>query len=475
MLGIITNKSSSNSVVYLDSNLIKYIDPTTTLETSVEIPAKNLIDLLGDNALVIKQEFVIKSKTLTDLLYYLGINQGSNESFRLIQITPTNQLITTTSSNNKTFEVFFGNASGYTSVSNKNLSTAIASFNALNMNSILSSLLGLNDNIKTHRLYFTNNLSTIDTDYRKCNLESLYNHRDTLNLGDYWNNSPNDLIEINIRFNDGTNNGTETIFITDNNLNEVFLGDKFNVSIRSRSLILVPKVDMNEYYIFRAVKHQKKPIYVPEVPAPTNLSYTTPNVFNQYSVITSLSPTVTGDVTSYSIIPSLPLGLLLNTTSGVISGTPTIPSVNTTYTVTASNSSGSVSANLNIQVLAVVPDPLTATLQFEYIAGEFIFTLSNPIPSTDIIIGGGRVNGSLNNDCSSKDGVDNMSGLITITKGTTNGSIVGNLPFDCSINTYNRRPFIVVNGLQKSDGETISVGGTTVTVLIPNTCEFYNC
>ncbi|MFL0163429.1 putative Ig domain-containing protein, partial [Aquirufa salirivi] len=53
--------------------------------------------------------------------------------------------------------------------------------------------------------------------------------------------------------------------------------------------------------------------------APSALSYTTPNVYSVGTTITSLSPTVTGTVTSYSISTPLPTGLLFNTTTGVIS------------------------------------------------------------------------------------------------------------------------------------------------------------
>lgn len=89
---------------------------------------------------------------------------------------------------------------------------------------------------------------------------------------------------------------------------------------------------------------------VPNTPPPTNLSYTTPNIFPSGVAITALTPAVTGLVTSYSISPSLPSGLTLNTTSGIISGTPLAVSPLTTYTVTASNGSGGTTFNLQIAV-----------------------------------------------------------------------------------------------------------------------------
>lgn len=56
--------------------------------------------------------------------------------------------------------------------------------------------------------------------------------------------------------------------------------------------------------------------------APSGLSYSGPNVYTRGIAITSLTPTVTGTVTSYSVSPSLPAGLSLNTSTGVITGTP---------------------------------------------------------------------------------------------------------------------------------------------------------
>lgn len=52
----------------------------------------------------------------------------------------------------------------------------------------------------------------------------------------------------------------------------------------------------------------------------------------------------------YSISPALPDGLVLNTKTGVISGTPTSESPSTDYIITASNASGSSDCVLNISV-----------------------------------------------------------------------------------------------------------------------------
>jgi Putative Ig domain len=77
------------------------------------------------------------------------------------------------------------------------------------------------------------------------------------------------------------------------------------------------------------------------IPAPSALSYTSPVTATQGTTITSLTPTITGTVTSYSVSPALPAGLSLSATSGAVSGTPTAIAAQATYTITATNATGS--------------------------------------------------------------------------------------------------------------------------------------
>ncbi|MES2240986.1 MAG: gliding motility-associated C-terminal domain-containing protein, partial [Bacteroidota bacterium] len=90
--------------------------------------------------------------------------------------------------------------------------------------------------------------------------------------------------------------------------------------------------------------------------APSGLSYTTPNVFTKGTAITVLNPTVGGgEVVSYSVSPSLPIGLSLDTTTGLISGRPTAITAVADYTVTATNAVGSTTAIVSIKVNDVAP------------------------------------------------------------------------------------------------------------------------
>jgi len=114
--------------------------------------------------------------------------------------------------------------------------------------------------------------------------------------------------------------------------------------------------------------------------APSNLSYSLETaVYTQYEVITNNTPTVSGTVVTWSISPELPNGLTLNTTTGVISGTPDTGQSATDYTITASNSGGSATATISIEVDLVAPDELTySSTSTVYILDEVI---ENNVPS----------------------------------------------------------------------------------------------
>ena len=94
--------------------------------------------------------------------------------------------------------------------------------------------------------------------------------------------------------------------------------------------------------------------------APANLTYTLSTaVYTQGVAITPNRPTSTGGaVSSYSVSPALPAGLSLDSTSGVISGSPTTVTAASVYTVQAANAAGNTTAALTI----TVKQPATAGL-----------------------------------------------------------------------------------------------------------------
>ncbi len=96
------------------------------------------------------------------------------------------------------------------------------------------------------------------------------------------------------------------------------------------------------------------------------ISYTIPNQYLVNAAITALTPTNTGAaVTStWSVSPSLPAGLTLNPSTGVITGTPTVLTALTNYFVTAGNQYGSSSTAIPITVysapvLSYSPNPVS--------------------------------------------------------------------------------------------------------------------
>ncbi len=93
----------------------------------------------------------------------------------------------------------------------------------------------------------------------------------------------------------------------------------------------------------------------PQLAAPSNLKYPAPPAFVIQQAIAALTPTVTGQVASYGVSPALPAGLTIDSTTGVISGSPTAVSPATNYTVTATNAGGSTTASVSLVVNDIPP------------------------------------------------------------------------------------------------------------------------
>jgi hypothetical protein len=121
-----------------------------------------------------------------------------------------------------------------------------------------------------------------------------------------------------------------------------------------------------------------------KIPAPSALTYPSPSQATAGTAF-SLSPSVTGSVTTYAVAPALPTGLALNATTGTISGTPSVATAQATYTVTASNSTGSTTFALVLTVAP--PKPPTPTLipsSGTYPAYD-VSPLPSPLPASFVI------------------------------------------------------------------------------------------
>jgi hypothetical protein len=119
--------------------------------------------------------------------------------------------------------------------------------------------------------------------------------------------------------------------------------------------------------------------------APVNLTYSNNQAtYCQNVSIVSNQPSTQGSVPSvYSVSPALPQGLVLNMANGVISGTPSILSALSVFTIQASNACGSISHTLSIRV-TTPPTSLTYSQ-----ASPIIYCTNKPVtPNIPNVLGG---------------------------------------------------------------------------------------
>jgi hypothetical protein len=76
---------------------------------------------------------------------------------------------------------------------------------------------------------------------------------------------------------------------------------------------------------------------------PSQLSYRSPAKGTVGAALTPLSPRIAGTVEHYSVTPALPAGLILDSRSGLITGTPNVARALAPYTITASSQAGNTS------------------------------------------------------------------------------------------------------------------------------------
>ncbi len=162
------------------------------------------------------------------------------------------------------------------------------------------------------------------------------------------------------------------------------------------------------------------------------------------------------------------------TTTTTTTTTTEAPTTTTTTTTTAAPTTTTTTTSTTT---TLPPDPGTSTLTFDsYTTGNFNFTLSNAIYSTNTVITTADVNGSDGVTCTPFNESDSLSSAATITAGTTSASGGGSSPMTCGTQSYRKVNSIVVNGLVKSNGQTLTIGGTTVTVVISTACNTpYTC
>ncbi|OUL71439.1 kelch repeat-containing protein [Paraburkholderia hospita] len=115
----------------------------------------------------------------------------------------------------------------------------------------------------------------------------------------------------------------------------------------------------------------------PAISAPSTLSYVNASViYKRGQAVTGNTPISTGgEITQFTVSPALPEGLVLNPTTGVISGTPASAIAPANYVVTGSNSAGSVKTQITIEVREAIAAPANLVYSSQnvvYVVGQAI-------------------------------------------------------------------------------------------------------
>jgi hypothetical protein len=94
------------------------------------------------------------------------------------------------------------------------------------------------------------------------------------------------------------------------------------------------------------------PLVLSVTEPPNHLSYPTPIEGTVGLALTPLTPRIAGPVEHYSVTPALPIGVVLDSTSGLIAGTPSVARTLAPYTITASSQAGDTTFIVLLSVVA---------------------------------------------------------------------------------------------------------------------------
>lgn len=179
-------------------------------------------------------------------------------------------------------------------------------------------------------------------------------------------------------------------------------------------------------------------------------------------------PRVTGSAPSaYAISPtSLPTGLTFNSATGAISGTPTVVSSSTSYTVTGTNSGGSVSTTLTFAVVAGPVSIGVSTVVASPTAGLIANGSSSSVVSVTLMDAGGNpVSGKTVTLSSSPtgDSISVASGTSTsagVVNFTVRSTLAGTFTYT-AVDSTDTLTLSTTPGLTFSAGPSVQLGFTT--------------
>ncbi|MCC6599994.1 MAG: putative Ig domain-containing protein [Crocinitomicaceae bacterium] len=196
-------------------------------------------------------------------------------------------------------------------------------------------------------------------------------------------------------------------------------------------------------------------------PAPTGLTYdyNGPLDYCVGEAITVNNPsTNSGTPSTYSVSPSLPDGVSLNTSTGQLSGTPTAATGIADYAITGFNACGSTMRTLSIAVFAALDTPGSISGSDEVLAGA-----AGQVYSISPVTNATSYSWTLPSGWNITDGAGTNS--ITVTVGNTSGNVsvvasnpCGSVSQSLAVNTWGS---VVATGGNISD---IDVDGVTYRV-----------
>ena len=206
------------------------------------------------------------------------------------------------------------------------------------------------------------------------------------------------------------------------------------------------------------------------------LSYTPDSlVLTNNSAMNTLSPTTSGgDIVSWSIDPALSSGLMFNTANGEISGIPDALSVLTVYTISATNTGGTVTATVNITVNAVTPVLSYTPDSLVLTNNSAMTTLSSTTPGEDIVswsidpaLSSGLTFNTANGEISGIPDALSVLTVYTISATNTGGTVTATVNITVNavapVLSYSPDSFILTNNSAMTTFSPTTSGGDIVT------------